>query len=181
VFKKYIGQESPGAQEAPEPARTESPAPAAAPSYSAPAPAAMTQHRTPAAGTRNVLSSDVEIKGTVKFTNDLVVDGKIEGEIASDGNLTVGENARIKAEVKTGTVVIYGKVHGNITVIDRVELKASAEVVGDIKAKTLVIEAGAIFVGKSTVGTPAAGATAPAKAEAKADAAKQDSLAGINA
>ena len=59
-----------------------------------------------------------------------------------------------------GTVVVYGKVHGNITVIDRVELKASAEVVGDIKAKTLVIEAGAIFVGKSTVGTPAAGATA---------------------
>lgn len=187
MFKKYIGQESPGAQDAPEPARTESPAPAAAPSYSAgasysaPAPAAPAQHRAPAAGTRNVLSSDVEIKGTVKFTNDLVVDGKIEGEIASDGNLTVGENARIKAEVKTGTVVIYGKVHGNITVIDRVELKASAEVVGDIKAKTLVIEAGAIFVGKSTVGTPAAGATAPAKADAKADAAKQDSLAGLNA
>jgi len=187
VFKKYIGQESPGAQDAPEPARTESPAPAAAPSYSAgasysaPAPAAPAQHRAPAAGTRNVLSSDVEIKGTVKFTNDLVVDGKIEGEIASDGNLTVGENARIKAEVKTGTVIIYGKVHGNITVIDRVELKASAEVVGDIKAKTLVIEAGAIFVGKSTVGTPAAGATTPAKADAKVDAAKQDSLAGLNA
>jgi len=187
VFKKYIGQESPGAQDAPEPARTESPAPAAAPSYSAgasysaPAPAAPAQHRAPAAGTRNVLSSDVEIKGTVKFTNDLVVDGKIEGEIASDGNLTVGENARIKAEVKTGTVIVYGKVHGNISVTDRVELKASAEVVGDIKAKTLVIEAGAIFVGKSTVGTPAAGANAPAKAEAKADASKQDSLAGLNA
>lgn len=183
MFKKYIGQESPGAQEAPEPARTESPAPAAAPSYSAPAPAAQTQHRAPVTGTstRNVLSSDVEIKGTVKFTNDLVVDGKIEGEIASDGNLTVGENARIKAEIKTGTVIIYGKVHGNISVTDRVELKASAEVVGDIKAKTLAIEAGAIFVGKSTVGTPAAGATAPAKADAKADAAKQDSLAGLNA
>lgn len=189
MFKKYIGQESPGAQDAPEPARTESQAPAAAPSYSAgassysaPAPAAPAQtHRAPATGTRNVLSSDVEIKGTVKFTNDLVVDGKIEGEISSDGNLTVGENARIKAEVKTGTVIIYGKVHGNISVVDRVELRASAEVVGDIKAKTLVIEAGAIFVGKSTVGTPAAGATAPAKAEAKADAAKQDSLAGLNA
>jgi cytoskeletal protein CcmA (bactofilin family) len=87
-----------------------------------------------------------------------VVDGKIEGEISSDGNLTVGENARIKAEIKTGTVVVYGKVHGNISVADRVELKASAEVVGDIKAKTLSIEAGAIFVGKSTVGTPAQGA-----------------------
>jgi len=125
-----------------------------------------------------VLSSDVEIKGIVKFTNDLVVDGKIDGEIFSEGNLIIGENARIKAEVKTATVIVYGKVHGNLTATDRVELKASAEVVGDIKAKTLSIEAGAIFVGKSTVGTPAQApaqaatpaAAAPAQAPAKAPA-----------
>lgn len=114
------------------------------------------------ASTRNVLSSDVEIKGTVKFQHDLIVDGKIEGDIQSTGNLTIGENARIKAEVKTGTVIVYGKVHGNLIAVDRVELKSSAEVVGDIKAKTLIIEAGAIFVGKSTVGTPTQGnATQP--------------------
>ncbi|MBX3743129.1 MAG: polymer-forming cytoskeletal protein [Akkermansiaceae bacterium] len=124
-----------------------------------------------------MLSSDVEIKGTVKFANDLVVDGKIEGEISSDGNLTVGENARIKAEIKTNTVVIYGKVHGNISVTDRVELKSSAEVVGDIKAKTLSIEAGAIFVGKSTVGTPAQGAPASKPAAEP----KQEELAGTKA
>lgn len=103
---------------------------------------------------RNVLSSDVEIKGKVKFANDLVVDGLIEGEIISDGSLTVGENARIKAEIKTRSVVIYGKVHGNIDVTDRVDIRANAELVGDIKAGTLSIEAGAIFVGKSTVGAP---------------------------
>ncbi|MBK1815822.1 polymer-forming cytoskeletal protein [Luteolibacter yonseiensis] len=120
----------------------------------------------------------MEIKGTVKFTNDLVVDGKIEGEIQSDGNLTVGENARIKAEIKTATVIVYGKVHGNLTATDRIELKASAEVVGDIKAKTLSIEAGAIFVGKSTVGTPAnLPAAAPAKA-ATPEAPKQGDLTG---
>ncbi|QTN34434.1 polymer-forming cytoskeletal protein [Akkermansiaceae bacterium] len=96
----------------------------------------------------------MEIKGAVKFQDDLIVDGKIEGTIESTGNLTVGENAKLKAEIKTGTIVIYGKVHGNMTATDRVELKSSAEVIGDIKAKTLTIEAGAIFVGKSTVGTP---------------------------
>ena len=104
--------------------------------------------------TRNVLSSDVEIVGTVKFEDDLIVDGKIEGEIQSTGNLTIGENAVIKAEVETGTIMVYGKVHGNLTATDKIELKASSEVVGDIKAKVLMIEAGAIFVGKSTVGTP---------------------------
>ena len=105
---------------------------------------------------RNVLSSDVEIKGKVKFTNDLVVDGVIEGEINSNGSLTVGENALIKAEINTRSVVIYGKVYGNINVTDRLDLKANAELVGDIKAGTLSIEPGAIFVGKSTVGAPSA-------------------------
>ena len=117
-------------------------------------PAAAPSSKVAANHGRNVLSSDVEIKGKVKFANDLVVDGLIEGEIVSDGSLTVGENARIKAEIKTRSVVIYGKVHGNINVTDRVDIRANAELVGDIKAGTLSIEAGAIFVGKSTVGAP---------------------------
>ena len=132
--------------------------------------------RPPAGASRNILSSDVEIKGTVKFTNDLIIDGKIEGEISSDGSLTVGENARLKAEIRTATVVVYGKVHGNITAMERIELKASAEVIGDIKAKTLSIEAGAIFVGKSTVGTPAQApvqAVLPAPAQAQQAQAQQ--------
>lgn len=154
MFKKVIGQDHHS-----EPIRSAPPLPEIRQPESAghTSQAAHSAHstRTSPVATRNVLSSDVEIKGIVKFTNDLVVDGKIEGEISSDGNLTVGENARIKAEIKTGTVIVYGKVHGNLTATDSVELKSSAEVVGDIKAKTLSIEAGAIFVGRSTVGTPA--------------------------
>lgn len=114
---------------------------------------------------RNVLSSDVEINGNVKFSSDLVVDGKIEGTIESDGSLTIGENAHIKAEIKTRSVVIYGKVHGNIEVSDKVELKANAELVGNIKGASLSIEPGAIFVGKSTVGTPSIKPSAPAAAK----------------
>lgn len=169
MFKKVIGQE-PSEQQKPSLTTPEERAPQApsagnresassgyGSSSPSPAPAAK-----PAAGaTRNVLSSDVEIKGTVKFQHDLIVDGKIEGDIQSTGNLTVGENARIKAEIKTGTIIIYGKVHGNMTATDRVELKSSAEVIGDIKAKTLIIEGGAIFVGKSTVGAPSQAASGP--------------------
>ena len=185
MFKKVIGQDNSESQRSAPLPDTRHPepiaAPAPSPSYGAQQPAATAAAR-PVAATRNVLSTDVEIKGTVKFTNDLVVDGKIEGEINSDGNLTVGENARIKAEIKTATVVVYGKVHGNINATDRVELKSSAEVVGDIKAKTLSIEAGAIFVGKSTVGTPAnapaAAAQPSGKAAASPDAPKQGTLAG---
>jgi cytoskeletal protein CcmA (bactofilin family) len=198
-FRKITGNkpEEPAAPTAPAPTAsyTPAPAPAPAPSYTEPVASAAAATPTTAAPqrpvgpSRNVLSSDVEIKGTVKFTNDLVVDGRIEGEIQSEGNLTVGENARLKAEIKTGTVVVYGKVHGNIIASDRVELKASAEVVGDIKAKTLSIEPGAIFVGKSAVGTPSTPAGAPAKSSggqaaaapaAKPADTKQGTLSGVD-
>jgi cytoskeletal protein CcmA (bactofilin family) len=169
VFKKYISNNEDGAKPAsstlstPAAAQQSSQAKSSLPlskqDQSAPTNTTQNQLSDPtkkpaATNGRNVLSSDVEIKGKVKFTNDLVVDGLIEGEIYSDGSLTVGENARIKAEVHTRSVVVYGKVHGNITVTDRVELKANAELIGDIKAATISIEAGAIFVGKSTVGAP---------------------------
>jgi len=100
---------------------------------------------------KNLLSSDVEIKGSIKFLNELTVDGKVEGEINSAGILTVGENSEIKGEIKTKSVTVYGKVHGNITVEDRCELKARATLYGDLKATRLVIEDGATFVGKSEV------------------------------
>jgi cytoskeletal protein CcmA (bactofilin family) len=101
--------------------------------------------------TKNILSSDVEIKGSLKFQNELTIDGKIEGEITSTGVLTVGENAEIKGEIKTKSVTVLGKVHGNITVEERCELKAHAALYGDLKATRLIIEEGATFVGKSEV------------------------------
>lgn len=101
--------------------------------------------------TKNILSSDVEIKGSIKFQNELMIDGKIEGEIVSTGILTVGENAEIRGEIKTKSVTVYGKVHGNITVDERCELKTRAVLMGDLKAARLTIEEGATFVGKSEV------------------------------
>jgi len=100
---------------------------------------------------KDVLSSDVEIKGTIKFQKELLIDGKVEGEINSDGALTVGENADIRAEVKTKSITIYGKVQGNITVSERCELKSQCTLQGDLKAARLIIEEGATFIGKSEV------------------------------
>ena len=91
---------------------------------------------------KNLLSADVEIKGSIKFQNELVIDGKIEGEIISNGILTVGENAEIRGEIKTKSVTVLGKVHGNITVEERCELKGRAVLQGDLKAARLVIEDG---------------------------------------
>ena len=102
--------------------------------------------------TKNVLGADVEFKGSIKFTNELSIDGKMEGEIFSaSGVLTIGENAEIRGEIKTKSVTVLGKVNGNITVEDRCELKGRSQLIGDLKAARLAIEEGATFVGKSEV------------------------------
>ena len=107
---------------------------------------------SPTGGTnRNHLSSDVEIKGSLKFQNDLVFDGKIEGEIQSNATLTVGKSANVQGEVKSKSVIIHGSVQGNIDAAERVELKATAQLIGDLRAGRIIIEDGATFVGKSEV------------------------------
>ena len=102
-------------------------------------------------GGKDILSSDVEIKGSIKFQKELLIDGKVEGDINSDGVLTIGENADIRGEIKTKSITVYGKVHGNITVAERAELKSKCTLQGDLKAARLVIEEGATFIGKSEV------------------------------
>ena len=101
---------------------------------------------------KNVLSNDVEIKGSIKFSHDLIIDGKIEGEVISDGSLTIGENALIKGEVKTRSVIIFGKVEGNITVSERCELKDKSRINGDIKSKVFSMEEGASLSGRTEIG-----------------------------
>lgn len=118
----------------------------------------------PMSTNKNILSSDVEIKGSLKFSNDLIIDGKIEGEVSSDGSLTVGENAYVQGEIRTKSVVLFGRVQGNITVTERCELKSTAVLEGDVVAGTLAIEEGATFMGKSSVGKSAVAAAQKAKA-----------------
>lgn len=127
--------------------------------------------------TKNILSSDVEIKGSLKFSNDLVIDGKIEGEISSDGALTVGENSVVKGEIKVKSVTVFGKVEGNIQVSERCELKANSELMGDVKARTLAIEEGATFLGKSVVGAAATKANATSSPQSSSSSDAQRSAA----
>ena len=92
---------------------------------------------------KNILTSDVELTGTLKFDSEMIFDGKLDGEIISEGVLTLGKNAVIKGEVRTKSVTIHGTVNGNVTVQERCELKSNAELLGDLKAMRIIIEEGA--------------------------------------
>lgn len=114
-----------------------------------------------ATATKNVLNSEAEIRGTLKFAGELTFEGKLEGEIVSEGTLHLGDSAVVKGDISVGSVVMRGKIQGNVTARDRIEIKAKTELFGDIKASKLVVEEGVTFVGKSEVNPNKAAPTAP--------------------
>jgi cytoskeletal protein CcmA (bactofilin family) len=101
--------------------------------------------------TKNVLGSDVEIKGDLKFTGELTFEGKLEGEIHSDGTLHLGDSAVVNGNINVNTVVVRGKINGNVVAKDKIEIKAKTELFGDIRSAKLSIEEGVTFVGKTEV------------------------------
>jgi cytoskeletal protein CcmA (bactofilin family) len=102
----------------------------------------------PASGLAQIGKS-VVVKGELSGSEDLYVDGQVEGSIALKGNsLTVGPNGLVKASVDAKGVVVQGKLEGNIQASDRVELRKSAIVTGDITTQRISIEEGAYLKGK---------------------------------
>ena len=98
------------------------------------------------------LSRGVSIKGSVKFLNELLIDGEVEGTIDSTGTLTIGEHARIRGEIRTKSVKVRGTVEGNIFVTERCELQGCT-LHGDIEAPRLVVDENVTFRGNAKVGT----------------------------
>src|SRR5678816_2821563 len=93
---------------------------------------------TTATSAKNVLNAEVEIKGNLKFVGELTLEGKLEGEIQSEGTLLLGDSAVVNGNINVGTVVVRGKVNGNITARDKIDIKAKTELFGDVRAAKLV-------------------------------------------
>ncbi len=95
------------------------------------------------------IGKSVVIKGELSGSEDLYVDGSVEGKIElNNHSLTVGPNGNVKANVSAKAVVIQGKLDGAVTASDRVELKKSAVVNGDVTTQRIAIEEGAFLKGK---------------------------------
>jgi len=127
---------------------------------------------------KNVLNSDVEIKGNIKFSGELALDGKLDGEIHTDGTLQLGDGAVINGNINAQSVVVRGKVHGNINAREKIEIKSKAELFGDIRASKLVIEEGVTYVGKTEVNPNKVAPTAPTARPAEASKSPEPARAG---
>lgn len=117
-----------------------------------------------------VIGKSVQIRGEVRGSEDLQVDGQVDGTIAlTDSRLTVGAHARVQANLSARDVIVLGRVTGEIRATGRVELRAGSTVSGDIHAGRLSIEENAVYCGKVELAS-GAGAAAAASADRPATA-----------
>jgi cytoskeletal protein CcmA (bactofilin family) len=94
------------------------------------------------------LGSSLRVKGDIIGTEDLLIEGLVEGQIQLDGRkLTVGTKAKLTADINARDVVVYGYVKGNVRAKGRVEIKKEGSVIGNLTTAQIMIEDGADFKG----------------------------------
>jgi cytoskeletal protein CcmA (bactofilin family) len=163
--KSKINEPAPNTPAAPA---TPVPAPAPAASSSSFAAPSAPKAKPPA----SILSSDLQIKGNVRTTGDIQIEGQIEGDIRAH-LLTVGEGATVKGELVADDVVINGRIVGRVRGL-KVRLTSTARVEGDIIHKTIAIESGAHFEGSVQRQEDPLNTTGPGKAPARGAAPDSD-------
>lgn len=103
----------------------------------------------PKTGDFALIGKSVVIKGELSGSEDLYIDGQVEGNIELKGNsLTIGPNGQVKASINAKGVTISGKLEGNVNASDRLELRKTAIVLGDVATQRVSIEEGAYIKGK---------------------------------
>jgi cytoskeletal protein CcmA (bactofilin family) len=166
--------------ESPKPATpAPAPAPATTPAHTPAVPVSGGDfRRETTTGRDNVnIGKSVFIKGELSGSEDLTIEGNVEGRIElKDNTLTIGPNGKIRAEVFAKQVIVLGEVTGNVTASEKVDIRDNGSVDGDVTSPRVAIAEGAHFRGaidmqragqvQAKPAAPAATAAAPAKAGA---------------
>lgn len=110
------------------------------------------------------LDAGSHINGELHFEDTFRIDGRLTGQAISEGDLVVGESGEVDAEVRVGRIFVSGVVRGKIEASRRVEVTAGGKLFADIQTPSLVIEDGAVFEGRCSMGQKKAAAGAGSQA-----------------
>jgi cytoskeletal protein CcmA (bactofilin family) len=101
------------------------------------------------------ISQGIRIKGEVTGSEDLFVDGHVEGKLnlSNNGSLTVGPNGEVKADIFAREVIVRGRVDGKIVGREKIQLWSTGNVAGDLQTERLMIEDGAVLRGRVEIET----------------------------
>jgi len=107
----------------------------------------------------SLLGKNARFKGDIMFEGTARIDGRLHGDISTEGILVIGEEALVEGNIVAGTVICVGGITGDIVASERVELIAPAVFKGRVKTPRLSLQEGVSFLGASEVQSP--GVTAP--------------------
>jgi cytoskeletal protein CcmA (bactofilin family) len=96
---------------------------------------------------QTVFSPTTSFNGTLRFSTSIRIEGSFRGRIISDGFLIVGENAKVRANIKASSIVIAGEVKGDVEAVERLEMLPSGRLYGNIKTRKLKMADGVVFEG----------------------------------
>ncbi|MEW6546266.1 MAG: polymer-forming cytoskeletal protein [Bacillota bacterium] len=97
-----------------------------------------------------VIGKSTFLQGTVTSQGSIRVDGRLEGEIIGEGDVFVGQDARVVAKVKARHVVVAGQLKGDVEAAGKLEIATTGVLVGNVKVSQLVVEEGGILEGSSS-------------------------------
>jgi len=119
------------------------------------------------------ISQGIRIKGEVTGTEDLFVDGFVEGKLNLTANccLTIGPNGNVKADLNAREITVRGKVEGRVIARDKLQIGSTGQITGEVQTNRLVIEDGATLRSKVEAGKLEVSRPAEAKSVAAAAAA----------
>ena len=101
---------------------------------------------------RSLIDKGTQIRGDLKFTDGMRVDGNVVGNIRANEDSTslivIGESAVVEGDVYSDHVVINGKVTGHVHAFELLELQPKAQIEGDVSYKALEMHQGAVISGQ---------------------------------
>ena len=99
----------------------------------------------------SILDPNIEINGNIDVTANLVIHGKVNGNVTSTQTLNTAKGSKIKGNIIAKNAMISGEVHGDLEVSEKIVLGQTAHLVGNLKASILIVEEGAKFDGMSNM------------------------------
>lgn len=92
--------------------------------------------------TETIIGESVVVEGEFNGHGNIVIEGKLNGNLTTDGHILIGDKAKIKANIQAESAFISGKVTGDIKVNNSIDIAKTAVIKGDIEANSIAIEAG---------------------------------------
>ncbi len=102
-----------------------------------------------------LLAKGVQLKGEIRVEGTVRIDGRLDGDIHTKGQVIIGEDGLVQGTISAGTVVSSGRIKATVTAVERVQLLKTAILIGEVHAPVLMMEEGAKLQGVTDMGVTA--------------------------